>query len=351
MTQRQVMLPLVQESVMLGLLVVGRDDRGWNQGEQAQIEQIANTLAIACTLDQRYQWLESARQQERQIQAQQSDQRDNLLHQFRNSLTALQTFGKLILKRLQPDDRNREAATSLVRETTRLRDLAQQLEATSAESASSPPSALPPASGESLAKHSVQLAAQPLLMTGAATELPLTPSSIRSVLEPLLASAETIAQDRQLSLHTLIPEQLPRVWANAQALGEVLNNLIENALKYTPPGGHILVHISLPGSQLSKPEESSQPWLELAISDTGPGIPVQDLPHIFERRFRGVQATSDIPGTGLGLAIAKSLVEQMHGEIEVQSPAQIWVTLGVKAQLGTSLKLRLAIVPSDTHET
>jgi signal transduction histidine kinase len=348
MNQRQVMLPLVQESVMLGLLVVGRDDRGWNPGEQAQIEQIANTLAIACVLDQRYQWLESDRQQERQIQTQQLDRRDNLLHQFRNSLTALQTFGKLILKRLQPDDRNREAASSLVRETLRLRELAQQLEATTgtptAVRENPLPLALPPASQVAPAAQS------PLLMPGALAETPLIPCSVRSVLEPLLASAETIAQDRQLALHSLIPEQLPLVWADAPALREVLNNLIENALKYTPPGGHVLVHLSLPSPKASEAGNSLPLWMELAISDTGPGIPEQDLPHIFERRFRGVQSATGIPGTGLGLAIAKALVEQMHGEIEVQSPAQIWATLGVETRRGTSLKLRLAIVAPDTHE-
>jgi signal transduction histidine kinase len=65
--------------------------------------------------------------------------------------------------------------------------------------------------------------------------------------------------------------------------------------------------------------------LGIAISDTGPGIPSQDLEHLFERHYRGVQASTAIPGTGLGLAIAKELIEQMHGEIEVFSPAQpLW---------------------------
>ena len=337
---------------MLGLLVVEREDRAWHPGEQTQIEQIANTLAIACVLDQRHQWLEADRQQERQIQSAETDQLDNLLHQLRNSLTALQTFGKLILKRLQPGDRNREVAASLVRETIRLRDLAQQLEATTTKSGRATP-ALPPVNQEAQENLAVQSSPLPLLMSGSLTEKPLTltPCSPRSVLDPLLASAETIAQERHLSLHTLIPEQLPLVWSDAPALREVLNNLIENALKYTPSGGHILVQISFSGSGAAKMEERSNSWLELTISDTGPGIPVQDLPHIFERRFRGVQAATGIPGTGLGLAIAKSLVEQMQGEIEVQSPARIWETLGVKAQLGTSLNLRLAIVPLDTHQT
>ena len=287
MAQRQIVLPLVQENVMLGLLVVGREDRGWSPGEQAQIDQIASTLAIACVLDQRYQWLESDRQHDRQIEAQQHDRLDNLLHQFRNSLTALQTFGKLILKRLQPDDRNQEAASSLVRETIRLRELAHQLELAVQRPAPSP-LALPGSESET--------DSQPLdlpLLTGslADSSLTVTPVPVRAVLEPLLASAETIAQDRHLFLHTLIPEKLPLVWAEAQALREVLNNLIENALKYTPSGGHVLVQVSLSASAANsvggKLEEKAPTWLELTISDTGPGIPAQDLPHIFEAAVSG----------------------------------------------------------------
>ncbi|NET51329.1 MAG: sensor histidine kinase, partial [Merismopedia sp. SIO2A8] len=65
--------------------------------------------------------------------------------------------------------------------------------------------------------------------------------------------------------------------------------------------------------------------IAITISDTGPGIPPQDLEHLFERHYRGVQASTEIPGSGLGLAIAKELIEQMHGQIEVFSPAQsIW---------------------------
>lgn len=59
----------------------------------------------------------------------------------------------------------------------------------------------------------------------------------------------------------------------------------------------------------------------ISISDTGCGIPPEDLEHLFERHYRGVQAESEIPGTGLGLAIAKELVEKMQGEIQLFSPA------------------------------
>jgi signal transduction histidine kinase len=105
---------------------------------------------------------------------------------------------------------------------------------------------------------------------------------------------------------------LPQVRANPKELREVLSNLIDNALKYTPAGGKIYIQSGLEQDRMQG----------IAISDTGMGIPPQDLEHMFERHYRGEKADSEIPGTGLGLAIAKELIEQMQGKIQVFSPAQ-----------------------------
>ncbi|HEY9653867.1 MAG TPA: sensor histidine kinase, partial [Crinalium sp.] len=308
-------------------------------------------------LDQRDQWLEH--EQRQQLQAQQHALLDNLLHQFRNSLTTLQTFGKLILKRLLPEDANRDVAASLVRETARLRDLAQQLEWAVAETdAMKPPLALPPALGGRLQEQqqddvtadqhltgSRQQESQTLPLLPAAdflsrTAFVLEPCPLSTALEPLLASASAIAQERSLTLLTDIPDDLPSVSASRQLLQEVLSNAIDNALKYTPAGGLVLVEAGV---------REGKRAVEIAISDTGPGIPPEDLPHIFERRYRGVQAQTAIPGSGLGLAIARALVTQMQGEIYVFSPAQInSVDQNVVAALtahgqGTTVMVRLAI--------
>lgn len=348
--QRQLVLPLVHESVVLGLLVTERNDRAWNEWEQSQIQQIVHTLTIACVLDQRYQWLDNERHQFRRQQAQQHDLLDNLLHQFRNSLTALQTFGKLILRRIKPEDANHDVADSLVREAARLRELSQQLEAAvrQTEGSISPPLALPAAGlpGQAVAREDEPSSRPiPLLPAGLQTNdlLPIAPCDLLEILDPLLHAALTIATEQDLRLESDLPASLPWIWANPQALREVLNNLIENALKYTPAGGRIIVRAEvLPAPALETPQ------LEISVTDTGSGIPSQDLPHIFERRYRGVQAQTAIPGSGLGLAIARTLTEQMHGEIEVISPARS----GDLARLpglpsehsgGTTLLVRLAI--------
>jgi signal transduction histidine kinase len=80
-------------------------------------------------MDQRRAWFDQQLTQQRRLQAQQRDMLDDLLHQFRNPLTALRTFGKLLLKRLRPGDKNQEVASSIVRESDRLQELLQQFDA------------------------------------------------------------------------------------------------------------------------------------------------------------------------------------------------------------------------------
>jgi signal transduction histidine kinase len=327
LSQRQVVLPLVHEGVVMGLMVTARADRAWNDAEQGQLEKIAETLGLACVLDQRSQWMAQDLRQQRLLREQRRDLFDNLLHQFRNPMTAMRTFGKLLVKRIRPEDVNRTAAEGIVRESDRLQELLKQFDAAvdldetdfPTESAS-PRDRTPPLLTASL------LPAAPLrrtnLLLGAS--LQLQPHQITDVLNPLLDSAMAIAQERQLMLQSHIPSDLPPVQIDSRALREVLSNLIDNALKYTPIGGKIDVVVQR--LDLNEPIGADQQSLSrhqaIAIIDTGSGIPATDLAHLFERGYRGVQAQTEIPGTGLGLAIAQDLIQKMQGSIQVFSPAQ-----------------------------
>lgn len=343
----QLVLPLVYEGVVLGLLVTGRDDRPWSGREQAKLAPIIETIAIACAWNQRYAWLQEQYHQQHQRLTQQKDITDTLLHQFRNPLTALRTFGKLLLRRLQPEDPNRTLAQSILRESDRLQELAQQLD----EAITIPvpsvrlpigPAVLPaPVSPDWSATPPPlpQLAAAPdtspeLLPAASLTSTaPLTIEAcdLDRLLLPLLDSAQAIAQDRELRLGVSLPDPLPAVWANPIALREVISNLLDNALKYTPPGGQIWVSGEVrahpdpaapqPPNAPDIPTNHLRPSFCLTISDTGPGIPPADQAHLFERHYRGVQAQSAIPGTGLGLAIVRDLLTRMQGDIEIFSPA------------------------------
>lgn len=331
--QQQMVLPLIYQDRVMGLLITARADRAWSKAEQTQIEQIAQSLTLACVLDWRARWLTQDLQRQQLLEEQRTDLFDDLLHQFRNPLTALRTFGKLLVKRLRPGDSNRSVAESIVRESDRLQELLQQLDtaidldgedlipllrAEPLESLDSPASE----TTSSQAQTSLRQAETRLLLGSA---IDLQPHRIVEVLQPLMDSATVIAQDRQLSLEVNIPSNLPPVLIDVRALREVLNNLIDNALKYTPPGGQIYIGVQQKTIELASPHSAvdhpATACQGIVIADTGPGIPPEDLQHLFERHYRGVQASTNIPGTGLGLAIARDLVHQMQGDIQIFSPA------------------------------
>ncbi|ELR99005.1 GAF domain-containing sensor histidine kinase [Gloeocapsa sp. PCC 73106] len=288
--KEQLVLPLIYEDMVMGLLVTSREDKEWKPPELVQIEQIAQTIAIACLLDQRQSWYEQNLVDMQEIRIVEQTKLADFLHQLRNPLTALRTFGKLLLKRLIPGDENQKIVTGLLREAEHLQDLIKQFETGTRES--------PQLDSASQVKSSFLLPA-----------LTLEPVNLSAVVEPILLSAQTLGEAKNIQLLVELSAVLSPVQGNAQALAEVLQNLVDNALKYTPSGGKIKI------TTLTKPG-----FLGLAIHDTGYGIPHEVQERIFERHYRGVQANGDIPGTGLGLAIAKDLIEQMHGSIELISP-------------------------------
>jgi two-component system NtrC family sensor kinase len=114
--------------------------------------------------------------------------------------------------------------------------------------------------------------------------------------------------EKKLNLQTNLPAQVPLIYGNPVRIRQMLDNLLGNALKYTPVGGDIVINITTEADQLL-----------LQISDTGPGIPPADQPHIFEKFYRGSNVASKVTGSGLGLAIVKSIVETHHGRIWVDS--------------------------------
>jgi signal transduction histidine kinase len=322
--RHQLLLPLVSDGTILGLLVTTRASQPWNSTEQTEIQHIAQSIAFAGILDRKQIWLAQQLKQQQQLQLQQQDLLHNLLHQLRNPLTAIRTFGKLLIKRLHLEDPHRGFANSIVRESDRLQELLQHL-----ESAIDIPAITTTQTGKlkSLlsAEDDAQSPSANLLLPDATFRI--ESCQLTDVLDPLIASAAAISQERDLSLYTHIPRDLPLVQAHPAALREVLSNLIDNALKYTPAGGEVDVDVEL----ASAPSETlvldsiplvipGQSYLQICIRDTGMGIPAQDLERLFTRHYRGVQAQGSIAGTGLGLAIAKELVTHMHGKIAVTSP-------------------------------
>ena len=113
----------------------------------------------------------------------------------------------------------------------------------------------------------------------------------------------------EISLALDLPDKLPPVNIDWQRVNQVLHNILENAVVHTPKGGTIRVAANEKGK-----------WVEVSVSDTGKGIPAEDLPHIFERFYRVDKSRARATGgSGLGLTIAKRLVEAHGGTMAVES--------------------------------
>jgi two-component system, OmpR family, phosphate regulon sensor histidine kinase PhoR len=119
------------------------------------------------------------------------------------------------------------------------------------------------------------------------------------------------AERAGLSVQTLIQADLPAVLADPPRIEQVLVNLLHNAIKFTPAGGEVSISAYLEGS-------GQQAQVIFKVSDTGVGVPQEDLPRIFERFYKADRARSG-GGTGLGLAIARHLVESHGGRIWAES--------------------------------
>ncbi|HEX6972143.1 MAG TPA: ATP-binding protein, partial [Limnochordia bacterium] len=139
--------------------------------------------------------------------------------------------------------------------------------------------------------------------------LHLAPVDVGALIGELREGMAPVAAAKEIELAAEAPEALPRITADADRIRQVLVNLLANALHYTPPGGRVLVRA------WHDPER-----VHVEVSDTGPGIPADEMPHIFTRFFRTDRSRSRATGgSGLGLAIVKSLVDLHGGTVRAES--------------------------------
>ena len=133
--------------------------------------------------------------------------------------------------------------------------------------------------------------------------------SPKELLDRAAAARKQEALGNEVQLQIEAAESLPEVNVDADRITQVLVNLLDNALRYTPAGG-----------QIKLAARSAEAGVEMVVKDTGPGIPQEDLGHLFERFYRGDKSRQrEEGGSGLGLAIAKSVVESQGGQIRVES--------------------------------
>jgi len=135
-------------------------------------------------------------------------------------------------------------------------------------------------------------------------------ASLSDLVSDTLESFSQIAMQQEIILEGNVESDVDPVFMDTQAIGRVLNNLISNALRHTLPQGRVSLWV-----------RRTAQGVEVTVSDTGEGIRAEDIPHIFERFYRGDAARSRNrdTGAGLGLAIARGIVNAHGGDIQVQS--------------------------------
>ena len=203
----------------------------------------------------------------------------NVSHEFRTPLTAIQGFAETLLGGALEEPVNRRRFVEIIREhASRLARL----------------------TGDLLKLSRIE---------AGQLKLEFRPVSVAQLIESCVETAQLKAVPRQLTLHVRVPEELPSARGDANTLQEVLQNLLDNALQYTPAGGNIEVSAS-----------SSNGHVVVTVADTGIGIPQVEQERIFERFYRVDAARSrEAGGTGLGLSIARHIMEAHGGHLWVES--------------------------------
>jgi len=203
----------------------------------------------------------------------------NVSHEFKTPLTAIQGFAETLLGGALDDKANRERFVEIIREHARR-----------------------------LARLTDDLLKLSRIEAGR-LELELRSIRVEALVNGCVETARFKAEAKGLRIHVDLPNGIPSVLADGAQLGEVLQNLLDNALQYTPSGGQIDVSATSNGQGVT-----------FTVADTGIGIPESELARIFERFYRVDSARSrEAGGTGLGLAIARHIVDAHGGRIWVES--------------------------------
>ncbi len=171
--------------------------------------------------------------------------------------------------------------------------------------------------------------------------LELEPLDLNRFIRGVVSMAEKQLGQKQLAITLNLADTLPPILGNDRSLEQVITNLLDNATKYTPPGGTITIGAA--------PSSDEPNMIEVTIADSGVGIPPKHLSRLFERFYRVDKARSrDMGGTGLGLSIVKHIVQSHGGNIWVESTAANTQDAHDPSQHGTTFTFTLQRADANT---
>jgi signal transduction histidine kinase len=155
------------------------------------------------------------------------------------------------------------------------------------------------------------------------TELKPEPADLNAIIDNAMSYTSSQIREKNISLHLDLPKEVQSIYADREALQQILIHLLQNAGAVSPNEGTITLKVQTR-------TEDEQEYVQLQVSDTGGGIPSEDIPRVFTRLYRAdnvlIQGVGD---TGVGLSIAKTLTEAQNGRIWVESEAGVGSTFSV----------------------
>lgn len=159
----------------------------------------------------------------------------------------------------------------------------------------------------------------------------LAEENLTTIMQTLMPDLELRARTQHRTLQFTIPENLPTIAADSSSLGEVITNLIDNAIKYSHENGAVTVSATVKDSQ----------WVEMTVQDTGIGIPGSIVGGLFSKFYRSHRSRQSVGGTGLGLYICKAIVESHGGSIWVRSKEGEGSTFGFTVPIYSTVAAKL----------
>ncbi len=218
------------------------------------------------------------RSRECEIDQMKTDFISSVSHELRTPLTSIKAYTETILRAPEmPDKQKREFLITIDKESNRLEELVNGLLEIS-----------------KLESGHVDVVKQSIDIVG--------------VIEQVIMSLKCMADSKKIMLSNTVSGDIPLLWCHESRIRSLISNLVNNAIKFTPVGGTVSVHL-----------EHKNNRIEICVRDTGIGIPQNEISHIFERFYRVQQSGTQIPGTGLGLAIVKEVAAIHGGRVEVES--------------------------------
>jgi len=280
-TPRNVLaVPLIAKGKVIGVLeaINKHHDRAFTEQDLSLVQALASQAAVGIVNVRLFQ---------------QTDHIAEFMHELKTPLMALTAATELLARETLPP-RQEELLELIEAETTRLSKLAQDfLDLARLESGR------------------IQIRREPVDLSTAAAEV--------------VRVQQLQAADRGIKVSATLPDALPPIMGDVEQLKQVIHNLMGNAVKYSERGDY--VHLAL---------SADEDHIELTVSDSGPGIASQYLPHLFERFYRVPDQEGYSTGTGLGLPIARRIVEEHGGTIEVESQPEV----------GSTFRCRFPMAPS-----